>query len=518
MNRLLTQIQLDKFRALVHGYWRSELSIAPLVTFRVLFGLIVAFGAVRFMQAGWVETLLVDPQFYFDYSGFSWIPRPTLEMGYALYFSVALSGLFIALGWYYRFATIAFVCTFTYAQLLDATNYLNHYYLVILLGFLLCFLPANQALSVDAATKRVKSAVCIPAWCIHIIMLQLGLVYFFAGVAKINADWLLRAMPMAIWLPERSWWPVLGKLFSIPATAYVFSWAGMLYDTTIVGWLVWRKSRPIAYLAVLLFHFTTALLFNIGLFPIIMVASTLLFFPGSWHEKVWNTVSRFSEKIFSASYDSFFSLSAKQLSFATLPFRTNLSQSSTSQFDFFSDPIRQNNLLTSKQTSTPASKDRKGVSLITRLFLITFISIQILLPLRSYATDGPPAWSEQGYRFGWRVMLVEKVGFATFTAVNPSTGQRVQIENRDYLTSYQEKQMAIQPDFIVQFAKHIAKQLETQAGWQDPEVYAEVYVALNARRSQLLIDPSIDLTKVELPLIDFPLSASSSSPWILPHQ
>ena len=105
------------------------------------------------------------------------------------------------------------------------------------------------------------------------------MVYLFAGLAKVGTDWLVHAQPLSTWLPAREALPVIGPLLTFPATAFLMSWAGALFDLTIVGWLLWRRSRPWAYAAVVGFHLLTWLLFpSIGLFPWLMIGGTLVFF------------------------------------------------------------------------------------------------------------------------------------------------------------------------------------------------------------------------------------------------
>ncbi len=446
------------------GYWQRSVGIWPLVTFRVLFGLVAAYGAARFGLEGWVEALLVETSYKFSFWGFYWLPRPGPIGAYALYTTIFGSALAVAFGWRFRWSCVVFVLAFAYAELLDATHYLNHYYLVVLLGVLLWLTPAAAAGSLDVRAGRTEYRPRVPAWCVHALMLQLGLVYVFAGLAKVNADWLLRAMPLAVWLPEHADWPVVGPLLAHPATAYVASWAGCLYDLTIVGWLLWPRTRRYAYAFVLLFHGMTWAMFNIGLFPLIMSAGTLIFFSDGAHRRFWRKLSKVA----------------------------SLGLSKPSCLEGAD--------INSQVLARPA--------LAPQTLLAGFFLLQVALPLRALTYPGPVAWGEEGYRFGWRVMLVEKVGHAAFTVVEPSTERRVEINNRDYLSDYQIKQMAIQPDFVLQYAHHLADVYAASRGWDSPAVYGDVWVSLNGRRSRRLIDGSVDLAAQR--------DGLAPKPWILP--
>ena len=105
-------------------------------------------------------------------------------------------------------------------------------------------------------------------------------------------------------------------------------------------------------------------------------------------------------------------------------------------------------------------------------------------------------------------MLMEKAGTATFFIRDSKTGREGEVVNSEFLNPHQEKQMAMQPDMILQFAHFLKKHYEKN-GVNAPAVRAEVYVTLNARPSQLLIDPNIDLTKLR--------DSWSHKTWIKPN-
>jgi hypothetical protein len=104
---------------------------------------------------------------------------------------------------------------------------------------------------------------------------------------------------------------------------------------------------------------------------------------------------------------------------------------------------------------------------------------------------------------------MEKAGDATFYVKDRQTGREGVVVNREFLNAHQEKQMAMQPDMILHFAKVLKKHYIAQ-GMTNPHVRAEVYVTLNGRPSRLYIDSSIDLTRLR---DDF-----SHKYWILPFR
>jgi len=430
--------------------------IAPLVTFRILFGGLMMAGALRFMASGWVERLYAEPKLFFKFYGFEWVETFGRGGMYVLYSLIALSAAMIMLGLFYRLAALVFFLAFTYSELIDLTNYLNHYYLACLLALLMIFLPAHRRFSLDVWRRPGLAVTHVPGWAIHILMLQVGIVYFFAGFAKLNPDWLFRAMPLAVWLPAKAHWPVLGPWFEQGWIAYAFSWAGAFYDLSISFWLLWRPSRPFAYMAVLAFHLLTKLFFNIGLFPFIMIFSTLIFFSPAFHERLLGL----------AGYRP-----GRELRLYRFP--------------------------------------APGRALL-RPALAAYFAFQLLFPLRYLLYPGDVLWTEQGYRFSWRVMLVEKAGQATFFIHDPCSGHKAEVDNSRYLAAFQEKQMAIQADMILQYAHFLEREYRREYGLDSVKVTVDCFVALNGRASRPFIDPEVDLAQIR--------DGFRHKEWILPFR
>ena len=398
---------------------------------------------VRFWSYGWIDKLYIQPKFFFSYYGFEFV-KPIGEFTYLLFVICGLSALAIAFGFKYRLAIITFFLSFTYIELMDKTTYLNHYYFISLLSFLMIFLPAGAYFSIDAWRNPQKCFQQVPRWSVDGVKLLLAIVYFYAGLAKLNSDWLLEAMPLKIWLPSKYDLPFLGDLLQKEWMHYTFSWAGAIYDLTIPFLLLYRRTRLMAFGAVVVFHVLTRVLFPIGMFPYIMIVSALIFFDAGLHHRILAKLSR-------------------------------LFRISKERFD--------NGL---KLTIRHQAK--------TLGFLAVFFVLQLVLPFRHYLYPGELFWTEEGYRFSWRVMLMEKAGYANFKVVDKQSGKRFYVDNSDFLTAFQEKQMATQPDFILEYAHHLKSHFESQ-GHQNIGVYVESYVALNGRRSRPYIDPEVDLTE-----------------------
>jgi hypothetical protein len=426
------------------GRWKKYIdqttSAAPLAVFRILFGFMMLASIVRFWAMGWIDKLYIQPKFFFSYYGFEWV-KPLGGYTYVIFAVCGLAAFLVAIGYQYRLAIITFFLSFTNIELMDKTTYLNHYYFISVISFLMIFLPANAWFSVDARRQAFSE---VPRWSVDAVKLMLAIVYFYAGLAKLNSDWLIEAMPLKIWLTTKTDLPLIGWMMDKTWAIYGFAWAGAIYDLSIPFLLFWKRTRLIAFGLVVVFHVLTRVLFPIGMFPYIMIVSTLIFFDASFHERILNILNK------------------------GLGIGRNLVSGNVWHF---SKRIRQ-------QVVTGA--------------LVVFFLIQLALPWRYLLYPGELFWTEQGFRFSWRVMLMEKAGYAQFTVVDAESGKKFAVDNSDFLTSFQEKQMSFQPDFILEYAHHLGKHFADQ-GHRNLEVYVESYVALNGRLSAPYIDPKTNL-------------------------
>ena len=445
---------IERFTASLRERLLGQRDGAGLAAFRVAVGLLGLVSALRFLHYGWVDELFVQPRFFFTYSFASFV-RPLDVIGMrAVFLVIAAASTLVAVGLFYRAAIVTFFVAFTYIQLVDVTNYLNHYYLVSLLALLMAWMPLGECYGLDGwlRARRAGEAVrtVLPGWCYAILRIQVAVVYTYAGIAKLTSDWLVYAQPLDIWLSSRTSLPLLGPVLAHPWAPHAMGWAGCLFDLTIAGWLSWRRSRPFAFAAVLVFHAITRYLFPIGMFPFIMVSAATIFFDPSWPRRfvrlapahVWPRAA----------------LSAPRFAALVLVF---------------------------------------GL----------YAALQILVPLRAFAYGGNVHWHERGMRFSWRVMVREKNASVLYYVDDLTTGRTIEVKPRRYLDARQEREFGTQPDLVLQLGRHIGREWEARVDGP-VRVRAEVLVSLNGRRSQLLVDPEVDLLT-----LDDPHAVS----WILPE-
>jgi vitamin K-dependent gamma-carboxylase len=433
---------------------------AGLGAFRFLFGALLLFSVLRFWAYGWIEQLYIEPAFHFTYLGWDWVtPWPSWGM-YAHFALMALAALGLCVGAFSRCSALVFCLSFSYAELIEKASYLNHYYFVSLVTLLLVFIPSGAALSIDSwrRKRRGQAPEQVRRWSYVLLQAQLGLLYFFAGFAKLNPDWLLRAEPLGTWLSLHAELPLIGPSLAAPWLGYAASYAGVLYDLSITGWLLWRRSRPYAYAVVVLFHLAVWLLFPIGVFSWVMIVSASVFFEPDWPRR-------------------------------------------------WSARLRQTPTLASPDGTAREPARARVPAALTLCLVGAYLLVQAAVPLRFLLYPGNVNWHEQGFRFSWRVMLVEKAGQVELTVLTGEDDRRYVVYPREALTGLQYKMMSTQPDMIHEYARHLAQRFEAE-GHTHVRVYADAWASLNGRPRQRLIDPDFDLASV-------PRSLRNQA-WILP--
>ncbi|MEL7119400.1 MAG: HTTM domain-containing protein, partial [Bacteroidota bacterium] len=358
-------------------------------------------------------------------------------------------------GLYYRVCSVLFFLAFTYVFLLEKSYYLNHFYLISLLSFVMIFIPANRAFSLDARLNPSIQAGQLPGWTLWLLRFMIAVPYFFGGVAKINPDW-LQGEPMRLWLSDDTDFPLIGPYFTDERMIFFLSYSGLLLDLLIVPFLLWRRTRIVAFVSITLFHLMNSQLWTIGIFPWFMIAATTIFFDPNWFRKVVQKLG-----------------SLKQY----MP-----------EFDI--------------------NASMKMPSLFVRTILISFILIQLYMPFRHHLFTGYVSWNELGHRYSWHMKLRSKSGSGFYVVKDLKTNQQLNIHPKDYLSKRQTFKMKTRPDMILQFAHHLENKYKEDLQHDQIEVMAKFEAGLNGRKKQWLIDPTVDLTKIT--------GLTPAKEWIMP--
>ncbi len=343
----------------------------------------IGFGGVMLYEALWLLGWTPNSPFAFGqspyaadafswtfrYPGFDWAVPLSQPMTSALLMTLALASVLVVCGLFYRAAMATIFVTFSYINLVDTTHYLNHFYLASVIAFLMIWLPADRGYTIRLR-RSPRELRGVPRWTLLLMRSQVFLVYFFAGLAKINADW-LAGEPLRRWLPHPSTAsglePMLGAqtvqslraVIASESGVMFFSYAGLVFDLMIGFLLCWRRTRLIAFGLVLCFHGSNFFLFDIGAFPVFAVILTTVFFDPDWPRRLagWFTARHAPPAV------------ERQVS-----------------------------------SNDPISFSQKWIVVA----LVGWLSLQLWLPLRHYCIPGNVSWTEEGHRFSWRMKLRDK--------------------------------------------------------------------------------------------------------------
>lgn len=413
--------------------------IAPLAVFRILAGLLLAAEGFGAILTGWVYANYVSPDFTFNFIGFDFLQVLNGPQAYAVYDLLGLSGLGIALGWRYRLCAGVYALLWTAVYLGQKTSYNNHYYLLMILSYLLWIIPAHRFASADAKAGRVLHSQSASYWQVWLFKVVLLIVYTYAALAKLYPAWLSGEV-MRIFLASKADWPLLGPLVDESWFVYLLAYGGLVFDLLVIPALWYKPTRLWAFGLGLFFHLFNSIVFQIGIFPYLMLASTVLFFEPAV---------------------------IRQL--------------------FFKGAM-------AWRAPEHVHPDMKPVRV--RWMLYPFLVVMIALPLRHWMIPGNVHWTEEGHRLSWHMMLRSKWGRVNFE-VRDARGKLLEVvAPARHMSQKMAAKLATHPDMIWQYAQ-LLEQQHTSRGQAGVKIYAQSAVSLNGSKPQPLIDPTANLAAVQ---------------------
>ncbi len=431
-------------RSTVNQFLNRPIDSLWLALYRISLGLCLLWQVWKYFSADLIRNFYVEPTLHFTWLLFDFV-RPWPEPWMYLHFAVlGIAAACITVGFHYRLASFVFWIGYTWAFLIDQCWYLNHYYLICLLSFLAMFLPADCELSIDAwRHAKIRSRV-VPAWTLWLLRFQVAIPYFYGGISKINPDW-LAGEPMRTWMADTTDFPLIGQYFTQEWCVLAFSWGGLLFDVFIVPLLLWRRTRVAAMMTALCFHLMNWQLFQIGVFPWMMICVTFLLFTSP------QTTAR-------------------------LRFRR------------------------------PSPVEEDSVPLVQRyqfhgavaVLLSLYACWQIVMPLRHFLYDTHTAFTREGHQFAWRMKLNERSVDAEFFYVDTQTGDSNPLPLHEWITWHQARKLH-DADELLQLAHHMREKLREQG--IDATIHADVSVSLNGREPAVYVEPHVDLSSTRRTLL-----------------
>lgn len=427
---------------------------------------------------------------------------PAKQQALASALAQAALGIVLATRRWTASAAFGSLLVLVHTLLLEQSIYQNHYWL---LGHvLLCLVVAARRPRVLRTLLRF----------VH------GLPYAFGAIAKLTHDWLVRRQPVAQWCL---------RLGGIPAPLLdwcpaALSVGGLAIDALMVPLLLLPpRFRPCAHLLAACFHLTNALLFHIGIFPFLMLASHLL-----WAEQP---------------------LGISRLTTQPQPGRP-LADGSDRPDTAPSSAVRQHQGLRRRakgphaSAAASAATDDNGArraaappaersswqpprhwvwDALLAVPCACFVTFHLAWPLRRWLVyDDASLWSQEGYFGAWQMKQTQLDGLAVVVfllqtgaaapvepaawrdALGPSGAGRLQSGRRavvlmpqldEALTPHQRAFVVARPHMLLQYARHRAALLSAGNGVR-PAAFAVSCFSLNARPPQPLYRSDVDLLTV----------------------
>lgn len=386
------------------------------------------------IMTGWVHETFVESKFTFTFIGLEWLNILHGEWMNGYFAVMGAAGLMIMLGWYYRISAFTFFIMWAGVYFAQKSHYNNHYYLLMVMSFVMFLLPAHKSYSVDVKLGRTKKEDTCPRVAIFYFIIQVGIIYVFASMHKLYPDW-LAVKPFDVWFKSKSDYWLIGPLLQETWFKYFIAYGGIIYDGSIVFLLLFKRTRLVAFILSIVFNLSNSAIFQIGIFPYLMIALSMLFFEPDQIRKI-----------------------------------------------FF-------------RKKTQVEPVNKMLPLPITYALITYFVISIMVPLRHHLFPGDAHFTEEGHRLAWRMMLRAKTSHAAVTVMDKATGTEEIVDLDQYLSPLQKRKIGGYPDMLWSLAQRIKEDYKRNG--KEVSVFVNASVSLNGRPYQALIDKETDLAAVK---------------------
>mmetsp|Transcript_48683 Transcript_48683/g.139170 ORF Transcript_48683/g.139170 Transcript_48683/m.139170 type:complete len:584 (+) Transcript_48683:84-1835(+) len=442
-------------------YWHltKPVHACTLCMFRVLVGYSLILQKEKILRE---LSKLQYSAILFSYPGLDFVTLPTPATVDLLVATMQVLGHLIMVGVCTRWACVGYAVIFFWWQHLDQSYTNTHFYFELHLCAALTVVRASDMFSFWHAvhwvlskagcfTARLESPTLqlraqVPHW--HLLLMQVLCVIPYAGgcLAKLNANWLLHGGLLPIALPRRIPWHGLG---SKPLVQMGMAWTGTVFDGAIGPLLFWRRARyMVAFPTALVFNTINKLVFGLGSFPYIMMASLVLFLEPQTCARVlrlWMPVSR---------------------------------------------------------GGTP--RPRRAPCLLALLSL--YLAMHVALPLRHLAFPSLPEWTEEGHLYAWHMKQRTKRGNVILKALVSRRGAGPSEERDlgpparttlivdpfyDDFTQDSGRLMA-RPVAFLKYVHHIHHLLK-RANWSVHSIHADACISLNTHPPQAFTNTSTDI-------------------------
>ncbi|XP_034090042.1 vitamin K-dependent gamma-carboxylase [Gymnodraco acuticeps] len=443
---------------------------ASLGIFRCLFGLLMVIDITQERGLSHLDYKFMDGAPVCRFPLFNFLKPLPLDWMYLVYVVMFFGALGIMLGCFYRLSGLMFISSYWYIFFLDKTAWNNHSYLYGLIGFQLTLMEGNRYWSIDGLRRPSIRNAQVPLWNYTILRTQIFIVYFLAGIKKLDADW-VEGYSMSYlahhWLfdPFKVILPV--ELINL----LVVHGGGLILDLSAGYLLFFDATRPYGIFFVSYFHCMNSQLFSIGMFSYTMLATSPIFCYPDWPRR------------FFARFPAFLS--------AVLPITSTDPQPSTS---CVYNEIQSTSTERQETPTVPKASKMRLKHKLGAIFTILYIMEQFFLPYSHFITQGYNNWTNGLYGYSWDMMVHSRSHqHVKITYKDGKTGE-IGYLNPGVFT--QSRRWKDHGDMLKQYGTCLNEFLP-RYNISEPEIYFDIWVSINERFQQRIFDPRVDVVKAD---------------------
>src|SRR5690606_4646289 len=207
-----------------------------------------------------------------------WLLSIQNETMYVVFGLMGLASLGVIFGFKYRISIIGLTLLWSLAYFGQKTSYNNNYYLMWLIGLMMCFFLVNANASLDAKINPEIKKNYMPQCIRWAFIIQVSCIYIYATVAKFYPDWLDGTVTRNMFMSMKNMPDYVQNLFQKNEFQLFIAYMGIAFDGLIVPALLWKRTRWLAIIASLIFHIFNSITLQIGVFPYFALSFCIFFF------------------------------------------------------------------------------------------------------------------------------------------------------------------------------------------------------------------------------------------------
>lgn len=422
--------------------------------FRRIFAFFLIIQIYSFYSANIINYTFVLNQIRIPFDFAAWIPLLPGKMMNLVLFVEFIGAVLLFSIKYARIGALIYLISFGYLLMVDVSYYNNHFYFILLLCLFFVFYNP----------LKIGTTLFIPKILLNLFKFQVIVVYFFAGVVKLNTDWLINLEPMGEIMRST------GFHWNKPML-YFYAYAGTIFDLFIGFALLFPKLLKPAIILNILFHLSNFIMFesgqnqDIGIFPFLMISTNLLFINA---DKLQNWL-------------------AKNIPFLSIKANAEKKSKTSSAIVF--------------DLSTNQKK-------WTINFVVFYILIQLFLPFRHFLIRGDVDWTSEGFYFAWRLKVRSKTSSVVIKLKDGPNSELMIVNPYNFLNTLQYKAVCDNPAAMHSFMQQL-KNKASGLGMKQPLFYLTWYSSMNGHSKQLMMDSTLEFGSLKHKIF-------GKDEWILP--